>query len=256
MAASDFGNLATSVGGGAAAGSVVPGIGTAIGAGVGLVEGGIQLFSSLAKEKRDRAAQNAIHDPFYKIQDEFYQNRNIAAGQAQGGLPSATKDYLTNESQRGLEGGISGVLQGGGSVNDIGKLMDSYNKNIDKTASEDAQMHQKNIDYFMNANKDLAGEKIKQWAINKYQPNQEKKKQLSENISADQQNAYAGANTAIGSIDAMTTGSQNNSLSTQLFKSRGEDSGLGSMGITPLSTTDNVGSLVPPMTNSTGYINP
>src|ERR1019366_7490202 len=115
---------------------------------------------------------------------------------------------------------------------DISKMFDTYNKSIDRTASQDAEMHQKNIDYFTKANTDLAGEKIKQWSLNQYKPTEEKKKQLGENISADTQNAYAGANTAIGSLSAATTGNQNNSLLTSLFKNRAaaDSSGTGSSG--------------------------
>lgn len=248
---SDVGNYAGTIGRDAAIGSAVPGIGTAIGAGVGVLEGGIQLFSSLEKEKKDKEALRKIADPFFKIQDEFLQNKNLAEGQAQSGLPTATKDYLTGESQRGLSAGISGVLQSGGSPNDINKLFDTYNKSIDRTAAEDAQMQQKNIDYFMGVNKDLAGEKIKQWAINKYQPTQEKKKALSENIAADTANAYSGANTLAGSASAVGIGADNNNLLKQLFKTGGtNDAGVS------YSTTEPVAPYNPSMVSSTGYIDP
>jgi|SRR6185312_6975086 len=224
-----------------------------ISAGAGIIEGGIQLFDALKNEKKDKAALANIKDPFYRIQDEFLQNRNIAEDQAQGGLPTATKDYLTSESQRGLGAGVSGILQGGGNVNDINKLFDTYNKSIDRTAAEDAEMHQKNIDYFIGQNTNLAGEKIKQFTLNQYLPTQEKKKQLSENIAADKANVFGGANTAIGSTSALGTSLENNYLLKQLFKTQ-KDPGLN------YSTKSEIGNSTPSSNESTvssnGYIDP
>lgn len=221
-----------------------------VSAGLGILEGGIQLFSSIGKERKDREALNKLQQPFYKIQDEYIQNKNLSESQAQGGLPTATKDYLTGESQRGLSAGISGVLQSGGSPNDINKLFDTYNKSIDRTAAEDAEVHQKNIDYFMGVNKDLAGQRVTQWALNKYQPYQEKKKQLSENILADKTNAYGGANTAIGSVGALGTSLENNSLLKMLFKTNNSSSKDGYSSPNPTDPFN------PAMVSSTDYINP
>jgi hypothetical protein len=184
------------------------------------VEGGIELFSNLAKEKKDKAALASLHPAFYKIQDEYYQNRNLTSNLAQGGLPSSTKDYLTGETQRGLSAGISGTLQSGSAdPNAIAKLFSGYNNNaIDKTAAEDADQKIKNIQYFMKANSDLAGQKTTQWALNEYQPTQEKKKQLNENIAAEQKNVAAGANQLLGSVGATGTSLSNNSLLNNRYK--------------------------------------
>lgn len=219
---------------------------------LGLVEGGVQLFTSLADQKKKERELNSLKQPFYKIQDEYLQNRNLAADQAQGGLPSATKDYLTSESQRGLGAGVSGILQSGGSPNDINKLFDTYSRSIDRTAAQDAEMHKKNIDYFMNVNKDLAGQKTMQWALNKYQPYQEKKKQLTEGIAADKLNAYGGANTAIGSVGAAGTSLENNGLLNLLFKEDSNRAAPYNPSVDyPTSTSYN-----PAMVSSTGYIDP
>lgn len=188
-----------------------------VSAGLGIVEGGIQLVDSLGKEKRDRAAIANLERPFYKIQDEYTQNRNLTANAAQEGMPAAENDYLTSESRRGLGAGISGTLQAGGSPNDINKLFQSFNNNIDKTYAESAQQHLKNIQYYMEANKDLAGQKNIQFGVNELQPYQNKLAQLTQNANAEQQNAYGGANTAIGSLGALGTSLSNNKLLNSLF---------------------------------------
>ena len=124
----------------------------------------------------------------------------------------------TSEAGRGLSAGIGGVLQGAGSINDISKLFDVYDRNIDRTATQDADQHIRNINNFWNFNKDLAGQKTTQWALNEYQPIQEKKKQLSQNISADKQNMAAGISTALGSASAFATGMQNDKMLNGLNK--------------------------------------
>lgn len=201
------------------------------------IEGGIlntvQLFKSMADEKRDKAALSRLEKPFYQVQNEYYQNRNLAGGEAQGGIPAGVQDYYTQESQRGLGAGVSGTLQAGGGVNDIAKLFDIYDKGIDRTYAMSADQHSKNIQYFKDANKDLAGQLTTQWAINKYQPYQNKLKQLTGNIATDQQNAYAGAAGIVGSTSALGTGMENNKLLNDLLKP-----GAGGNGFSAIPTTD------------------
>lgn len=181
-------------------------------------EGIYQFIDSIGKEKKDKAALASLSDPFYKIQDEYFTNRNIGREAAANGIPAATKDYLTTNSERGLGAGISGVLQSGGNANDIGKLYGIYNSSLDRTAAEDADQKIKNMQYYINLNKDLAGQKTMKSILEDYQPNQEKRRQLTQNISADTQNAYNGFNTAAGSVSAFGTSIQNNQLLNSLFK--------------------------------------
>lgn len=190
-------------------------------AGLGILEGGIELFSNLKKEKEAKAKLASLKDPFYTIKSEYEQNRNIAGNLAQGGLPQAELDYTTSENQRGLGASISGLLQGGGTPSSISKIFDTYTKSIDRTGAESAQQHLKNIDYYMNANKDLAGQKNIQFGFNEVRPYERKYKQYSLDKNAAEQNAYAGANQIIGSTSALGTSLQNNSLLDKLFA--GED---------------------------------
>lgn len=188
-----------------------------VSAGLGILEGGIQLFSNLGKEKRIDRELSKLQDPFYRIQSEYEENRNITRGMAGGGTPAAELDYATSESQRGLSAGISGTLQSGGSPGDIAKMFDIYNRNIDKTKAESANQHLKNIDYYMKTNADLAGQKNIQWSLNEKQPYERKFRQLTQQRYAAEQNAYGGANTLIGGIGALGTSLQNNSLLDKLF---------------------------------------
>jgi len=186
-------------------------------AGLGILEGGIQLFSNLHKGKVANENLAKLRDPFYTVKSEYEQNKNLAANAAQGGIPAAESDYLTGESGRGLSAGISGTLQSGGNPNDIAKLFSVYNNNIDRTAAESAQQHLKNIEYYKQSNTELAGQKNIQFGFNEVRPYERKYKQYTQDRNAAEQNAYNGANSIIGSASALGTGLQNNDLLSKLF---------------------------------------
>lgn len=221
-------------------------------AGIGL--GTAEFFSSMSKEKKDKADLAALKQPFYQVQDAFYQNRNIAAGQAGQGLPSSTLQYQTQESQRGLGAGLDAILRSGGGVNDAAMLTQNYNNQIGKIGSEDAQMHMQNLQYFMKANSDLAAEKTKQWTINEYQPYEAKLKELKQNIQTDEQNKWAGLSTAVGSLSATGT----STLNSKLFgggQKGGADPYSAASGYVAPGLADTRGS-VPSPAGQFGLINP
>ncbi len=176
-----------------------------------------QLIKGTKDEKRAKQELSRLRQPLYGIQPEYYENRNILATEAGQGIPSATKDYLTSETQRGLGAGINALTQTGGGVNDISKLMDVYNRSLSKIGAEDAETHLKNIQYFMGANKDLAGQKTTQWAINEYQPYQAKLKELTKRREAAEQNIWGGLQSIVGASSANATANTNQDLFAKLF---------------------------------------
>lgn len=195
---------------------------------LGGVKSGAQLISSLGKLKKDKEEQAKLKTPFYKVQDEYYQNRNMANEMAQGGLGAATKDYATTQGERGLGAGIKGILGAGGDPNDISHLFDSYDRSIDRISSADAQAHLDNIKYFTQANKDLAGQKTTAWGINEYKPYQDKLSELTNRRAADEKSAWNGASGIIGSIGAVGTGMQNEALLKGITKGSPMQQVLGS----------------------------
>lgn len=184
---------------------------------LGIGEGVAQFVTGLKKEKQDDLELSQLKRPFYKIQDEYVQNRNLAANSAETGLPSATKKYLTSENQKGLSASFATLMQGGGSPNDIAKLFNTYSSSLNQTAAQDAAAHLENIQYFMSANKDLAGQKNIQFGINELQPYENKLKELTERKAADETTKWGGIGTAIGSTGAAGTSLSNADLYKMLF---------------------------------------
>ena len=181
----------------------------AITAGVGILQGGAQLIDGFISKKKDKAELASLNTPFYKVQNEFYNNNNIAAGLAQGGLTQGAKDYATSGAERGLSGSISALTQTGAGSGDISKLFDTFNNSIRNTAAEDSQQQINNIRYYMDTNKELAGQKITQWGINEKDPYEQKLSELKSKIAADKQNIFNGASTVIGAGAALGTSMQN-----------------------------------------------
>lgn len=164
----------------------------------GQILGAAQGISGAINLKKDKAELANLKTPFYKIQDEYYKNQNLAEQEASGGLSSASKDLYKTEAQRGEGAAISALLQGGGDMNMISGIFDKYNRSTMGLAAEDSQAHTKNIQHYMDVNKDLAGQKTTQFVVNELQPYENKLKELTQRISGDKANIWGGAQTVVG----------------------------------------------------------
>ena len=184
----------------------------------GIIQSGFQLGDSIAKLRRNKRELERLQPVLYKVQDEYYQNRNMARELAQGGMPQEAKDYLTSESQRGLGAGIQGVLSSGGGPEAIASLFDSYNRSIDNTAVQDAQMKVENIGRLMAANKDVAGQETMKWTLNDYGPYQARLKQLTQNIANAETNMWGAASGVSQGLTSLGTSISNEKDYNDLFR--------------------------------------
>ncbi len=184
-------------------------------AGSAIVAAGTGVYKVLHGAHQENKAKKAIAkqvNPFYNIQNEYYQNANTAGQYAQGGLPQATKDFYGKQSERGLSGGISGILQGGGTPDSISKLFGTYDDSLQRLSTADAQQHLENIKYFRDVNKDLAGQKTIQWANNIKGPHDNLIKQLNAAQVGGQATANEGLGDIISTASSYGTSRQNANL--------------------------------------------
>lgn len=179
--------------------------------------GVFQFFKGMKDKKKDEQELSRLRQPFYKIQSEYLQNRNISEQLASDGLPPQQKEFLTSQAERGYGSGLDAILKTGGGVNAASMLLDKYNQEIGKIGAEDASQHLANIQYFQKANADLAGQKTMQWSINEYQPYEAKLKELKQNIATDEANKWGGLTTALSSMIGAGTSNQNAALMKKLF---------------------------------------
>ena len=180
-----------------------------------IISGGLGLAKSIygAIDSGKAKKELANLKPFdWKIQDEYFQNRNMAGNMATQGLDSASKDFYTTEAQRGLGSTFEAISQGGGNdPNVTSGLMDNYNRGLANLAATDASKRLDNIKYFIGENAKLAGKlDIKQGL--KFQDYQRNLKQLMERRATGQANLWGGIGDVVSSVGAYGTAKQNEDL--------------------------------------------
>lgn len=179
-------------------------------ASAGLTLAAVKWVSGNSKEKKAKRELANLKAPFYDIQNEYFENKNQAAQLAQGGLPAATKDLYTNQTEKGLTAGIKAITGSGGNPNDVSKILQTFDDSTSKISAMDAETHINNIKYYHAVNKDLAGQKTIQWAINKQQPYLNTLKQLNAAMKAGEatkNEAYSDALSSISSFGTSMAGS-------------------------------------------------
>lgn len=191
----------------------------------GLVSAG-QAIGGASQLQKDKAELKRLTPAFYKVQDEYFRNERQAAGLAGQGLTAGAKDFYSDMAGAGMGASISASLQGNADPSVVSKIFDSYNNSIRKLATDDAEMQINNIKYYQQVGKDLAGQKNQQWAINEYQPYQNKLKELTQRISADKQNIWNGVQGIVGAGQAAVTATQNEKLLQGLFGEKKGGSGI------------------------------
>jgi len=171
-----------------------------------------QLFGAGNRLKKEEAELAALKQPMYNIQNEYFQNKNQSEIGASYGTPQTTRDFLSKQRETGLSTSISGLLQGGAMPGDITKLFDSYDNSISTDAARSVEQQQKNIQMYMEMNKELAGQKTTQWAINEYQPYEQKLNELKSNIAIEKGNKQQALQMMAGTASANSVARSNDEL--------------------------------------------
>ena len=180
--------------------------GAIIVAGVGVGTSVYKGIKAGQANKKAKAEANSLRRPFERVQDEYFQNRNISEEEATGGLSVDEKGFLQQQRDRGLGASAESLERSGGSPNDFARLNGIFDDSLKSEAALDAQQHLQNINFFTQANKDVAGQKTIQWGVNEYQPFESKLKELQDRRIAAQTNMNNAIDEGIGSASAIGTG--------------------------------------------------
>ncbi len=168
-------------------------------------------YFAARKAKKER---ESLKEPFYKVQDEYFQNKNLAASQAQGGFDASSLSYLTKENQRGLSSTLGAISQTGNTPNITSDILDQYRNNLEGIGFQDNQLHTAKIQDYMNRNLQLADQKTTQWAQNVLYPYQNKLQLLHQNEAIGKQNMWGGASDLGNIASSYATSRMNNDLNT------------------------------------------
>ena len=190
---------------------------TWVSVGVGAVGLGTSIYKGIKANQQDKAAKNEgnnLRRPFEQVPNELIQNRNIREQMATGGLSPAEKQYAGEQRERALGTSASAIEQTGGGPNDLAGLNNIFNDSLKSQSAVDAQGHLQNINFFTDANKDVAAAKTTQWGVNELQPYESKLKEIQDRRIAAQTNENSAVDEGIGSASAIATG-VNSYLSTR-----------------------------------------
>lgn len=131
---------------------------------LGLAKAGYGAYQQSNAKKL--AAQNAFPD--YVIPSQFYDNVGLLQNRAQEGISQDTLAFLAQQNQQNLAGSTNAILQGGGGINSIAALYQGTNAQNAQLAQLDEQLRLQNINNLIEARKELAGQELYKWKINKY----------------------------------------------------------------------------------------
>lgn len=170
----------------------------AVTAGLGIYKT-IKGNNAIADAKR-RAKLNIR--PSYPIQQQYYDNNNLAASLASTGLSDAERNYYNTNSERGLSSGLSAALQTGQGPNAIGGLYDSFLRGQNQLAATGDQLRTQKLMTLMQTNRELADQETNKWALDKYEPFKDEAKAIAGQKTAGQQQVNDGLNTTAGALSS------------------------------------------------------
>ena len=142
----------------------------AIGAGAALLGTGFQVYQGIKQESKANQLEKSLQQPQYAIPQEFYQNREIARQLAQVGLPSATYNNQFNQIAGNEATAIAAAQRSNNPAGAIGNIVSGTNAATSNLNAEDAQARQSNQRLFMQANDQIAGQKLQQQQANVFDP--------------------------------------------------------------------------------------
>lgn len=130
-----------------------------IGAGVAVAGLGYSVYNAESQKSKANKIEKGLKDPVYQIPAEFYQNREIARQMAQQGLPQEVINQQTNRINQTQGAAIDAISKGNNPTGAAGIVRQS-DAATGALAAEDAQARENNQRYFIQLNKDVAGQEI------------------------------------------------------------------------------------------------
>lgn len=195
-----------------------------IGAIIGGAQGVGQLVTGIVQKSKAAKMARKNPRPKYEIQKEILDNQNLTESKASEGLSDAAKQVYSTGAERGLSSSINAILKGGGSVNNIADIYDTYQGGISKLALIDEEMRARNIQNMINQNNVLASEKDKQWQVNVFAPYADKAQAAAALSKQGMDNIWKGVNTMTGAATNYLMGQQYAKEGANVFGGTGSGS--------------------------------
>ena len=227
-----------------------------IGAGTALVGTAYTIENSESQKHKANEIEKNLKQPNYAIPPEFIENRNIAKQMAQLGLPQQQYNNQFNQIQGNLATGISAAQRSNNPAGAISGVVSGTNTAGANLNAEDAQARQNNQRIYMQANDQLAGQKLQQQQANVFDPYTQKYNEMQAYRGAGQQNINSG----IGDISklgglAMQYGLGNQNIPQQFTNPQAGQAPLTAQGtgVQPMQFQNQIPGQQPVMPYGTGW---
>ena len=130
-----------------------------IGASVAVAGLGYSVYNAEKQKSKANQIEKGLKDPVYNIPSEFYQNREIARQMAEQGLPQEVINNQTNRINQNQAQAIDAISKGNNPTG-AASIVRQGDAAGDTLAAEDAQARQNNQRYFIEQNKQVAGQEL------------------------------------------------------------------------------------------------
>jgi hypothetical protein len=181
------------------------------------------------KNKAELARESQIAEKTKPVRKTSQYNRdalNLAESELmQGGLSDEAERTYNDISDRQIANSISGLLKGGGSVNNIGEIYAAGEEGRQKLSIMEDTMRLNKIQNLLGQYKIMGEEDQANWLVNLYKPYQDKLAAIAEQKKAAQEQINTGMDTIGAGI-----GGGGNSGGFGSFFGGGSSGGAGGFG--------------------------
>ena len=148
---------------------------TGVGAIAGAIKSTVDLAQGFIQNHRRKKAINSALDrinnlqqPMYNIPSLYGDNLGLAEQNASQGLSQDSLNAFTQNNQQNFASATNAILQGGGSINDIGKLYGQANTAEVGLIAQDEALRDKHLEQLYERRQEMAGQLTTQWRLNYY----------------------------------------------------------------------------------------
>lgn len=176
----------------------MPGVDTAIGAGLGLVQSAVGLVKS-GQSKRELDKLNSSRPKLGASQLNKNQ-LSLAESELSNGMSAGAKNAYDQGIDRDLSTSLDAVLRGGGSVNNISEVFDKSQQGRQRLAMMQDNLRLSQINNLVRAQDTSEDERKQLFQYNEYAPWADKMKAATSAADKAENMIWSGLNTAGGAI--------------------------------------------------------
>lgn len=115
-----------------------------------------------------QARIDSLEQPKYPISSLYGDNLGLAEQNASQGLSQQSLNAYNQQNQQNFASATNAILQGGGSINDIGKLYGQANTAEIGLIGQDETLRDKHLEQLYERRQEMAGQLTTKWRLDYY----------------------------------------------------------------------------------------